>query len=207
MNNTFGEKHLYLLHSDNPANPPARKGYTFAGEMEKTFHISPFNHRSGNYNIQVRDPLDNFSSGDSRVDMHMVVLARDGTKSMVARAFSVSPSFDMVTGSTWRGLKIVVTWGYNTFLAVPETMYEAWKLYRKKAVVYTRPEVLAGSGQRDATKAERFVTSFFNCSNYSSHLRFIGTDRTRVIIVRCRSSGWTTSNARLKHMTALFLSL
>lgn len=160
VNNTFGEKHLYLLHSDNPANPPARKGYTFAGEMEKTFHISPFNHRSGNYNIQVRDPLDNCSSEGSRVDMHMVVLARDGTKSMVARAFSVSPSFDMVTGSTWKGLKIVVTWGYNTFLAVPETMYEAWKLYRKKAVVYTRPEVLVGSGQRDATKAERFVLFF-----------------------------------------------
>lgn len=164
MNNTFGEKHLYLLHSDNPTNPPARKGYTFAGEMEKTFHISPFNHRSGNYNIQVRDPLDNFSSEGSRVDMHMVVLARDGTKSMVARAFSVSPSFDMVTGSTWRGLNIVVTWGYNTFLAVPETMYEAWKLYRKKAVVYTRPEVLVGSGQRDATKAERFVPFFLNCT-------------------------------------------
>lgn len=164
VNNTFGEKHLYILHSDNPANPPARKGYTFAGEMEKTFHISPFNHRSGNYNIQVRDPLDSFSSEGSRVDMHMVVLARDGTKSMVARAFSVSPSFDMITGNTWKGLGIVITWGYNTFLAVPETMYEAWKLYRKKAVVYTRPEVLVGSGQRDATKAERFVNFYLiNC--------------------------------------------
>ncbi|KAI5852711.1 hypothetical protein DFP73DRAFT_570923 [Morchella snyderi] len=162
VNNTFGEKHLYILHSDNPANPPARKGYTFAGEMEKTFHISPFNHRSGSYHIQVRDPLDNFSSEGSRVDMHMVVHARDGTKSMVARAFSVSPSFDMVTGSTWRGLNIVVTWGYNTFLAVPETMYEAWKLYRKKAVVYTRPEVLVGSGQRDATKAERCRVETYN---------------------------------------------
>lgn len=118
----------------------------------------------------------------------MVVLARDGTKSMVARAFSVSPSFDMVTGSTWRGLNIVVTWGYNTFLAVPETMYEAWKLYRKKAVVYTRPEVLVGSGQRDATKAERFVP-FSNYTYCSPYLKSSDADRKRVIAVRCRSSG------------------
>ncbi|RPA96795.1 DUF1365-domain-containing protein [Choiromyces venosus 120613-1] len=155
--NTFGERHLYLLHADNPSNPAPRKGYTFAGEMEKTFHISPFNHRSGNYNIQVRDPLDTVSPAASKVDMHMVVIARDGTKSMVARAFSVSPSFDMINGGTCQGLVIAATWGYNTFLAVPWTMWEAWKLYRKKAVVYTRPEVLAGSGQREATKSERFV--------------------------------------------------
>ncbi|PUU75222.1 hypothetical protein B9Z19DRAFT_1131714 [Tuber borchii] len=153
--NTFGERHLYLLHADNPLNPTPRKGYTFAGEMEKTFHISPFNHRSGNYNIQVRDPLDTASPAASGVDMHMVVIARDGTKSMVARAFSVSPSFDMINGGTCQGLVIAATWGYNTFLAVPWTMWEAWKLYRKKAVVYTRPEVLVGSGQREATKSER----------------------------------------------------
>ncbi|CUS10759.1 unnamed protein product [Tuber aestivum] len=155
--NTFGERHLYLLHADDPSNPAPRKGYTFAGEMEKTFHISPFNHRSGNYNIQVRDPLDAVSPAASGVDMHMVVIAKDGTKSMVARAFSVSPSFDMINGGTCRGLVIAATWGYNTFLAVPWTMWEAWKLYRKKAVVYTRPEVLAGSGQREATRSERFV--------------------------------------------------
>ncbi|KAG0133834.1 hypothetical protein HOY82DRAFT_248736 [Tuber indicum] len=153
--NTFGERHLYLLHADNPSNPAPRKGYTFAGEMEKTFHISPFNHRSGSYNIQVRDPLDTASPSASGVDMHMVVIARDGTKSMVARAFSVSPSFDMINGGTCQGLVIAATWGYNTFLAVPWTMWEAWKLYRKKAVVYTRPEVLPGSGQREATKSER----------------------------------------------------
>ncbi|PWW77990.1 DUF1365-domain-containing protein [Tuber magnatum] len=153
--NTFGERHLYLLHADNPSNPVPRKGYTFAGEMEKTFHISPFNHRSGNYNIQVRDPLDAVTPAASEVDMHMVVIARDGSKSMVARAFSVSPSFDMINGGTCQGLVIAATWGYNTFLAVPWTMWEAWKLYRKKAVVYTRPEVLAGSGQREATRSER----------------------------------------------------
>ncbi|KAL7272312.1 hypothetical protein RUND412_004886 [Rhizina undulata] len=172
VNNTFGEKHLYLLHADSPANPPARKGYTFAGEMEKAFHISPFNHRSGNYNIQVRDPLDQYGAEASKVDMHMLVMARDGTKTMVARAFSISPSFDMVRGGVWRGLAIAATWGYNTFLAVPETMFEAWRLYRKKTVVYTRPEPLAGSGQRDATKAEmdmqRLWLDFFQhrVSNY-----------------------------------------
>ncbi|KAG0639692.1 hypothetical protein HOY80DRAFT_68805 [Tuber brumale] len=153
--NTFGERHLYLLHADNPSNPAPRKGYTFAGEMEKTFHISPFNHRSGSYNIQVRDPLDTVSPAASGVDMHMVVISRDGTKNMVARAFSVSPSFDMINGGTCQGLVIAATWGYNTFLAVPWTMWEAWKLYRKKAVVYTRPEVLPGSGQREATRSER----------------------------------------------------
>ncbi|KAF8246548.1 hypothetical protein K440DRAFT_553272 [Wilcoxina mikolae CBS 423.85] len=159
VNNTFGEKHVYVLRADSPTNPPARKGYAFAGTMEKVFHISSFNHRSGSYVIQVKDPLQN--TDDMKVDVHMTVFTKEGTKSMVARAFSNSKSFDMLSGSSWQGWWIAMTWGWNNFLALPETFFEAWKLYRKKTVVHTRPEPLEGSRRRAATRAEREMQTLF----------------------------------------------
>jgi len=159
VNNTFGEKHVYVLNADSPTNPLPRKGYAFAGTMEKVFHISSFNHRSGSYVIQVRDPLQN--TNDMRVDVHMTVFTKEGTKSMVARAFSNSKSFDMLSGSSWQGWWIALTWGWNNFLALPETFFEAWKLYRKKTVVHTRPEPLEGSRRRAATRAEREMQTLF----------------------------------------------
>ncbi|KAI5840617.1 hypothetical protein BZA05DRAFT_449809 [Tricharina praecox] len=64
-----------------------------------------------------------------------------------------SNSFDLLTGSLFRGWYIGLTWGYNTFLSVPQAFYEAWKLYNKKATFYIRPEPLTGSIRREATRA------------------------------------------------------
>jgi len=159
--NTFGEKHVYILRADSPTNPPARKGYLFAGTMEKIFHISSFNHRSGSYVIQVNDPIAN--PDDPSLDVHMAVYDKEGRKSMVARAFSLSNSFDLLTGSQIRGWQIGLLWGYNTFLSLPEAFYEAWKLYRKKATFYIKPEPLAGSIKREATRSEREMQTLFMC--------------------------------------------
>ncbi|KAA8909976.1 hypothetical protein FN846DRAFT_775762 [Sphaerosporella brunnea] len=156
--NTFGEKHIYLLRSDDPRNLKPRKGYEFAGTMEKVFHISSFNHRSGSYVIQVRDPL---RKDNKTVDVHMAVYNKEGQKAMVARAFSNASSFDALSGSILGGWLIALTWGWNTFLALPETFFEAWKLYRKGTTIHTRPEPLKGSTKRKATRAERKMQNLF----------------------------------------------
>jgi DUF1365 family protein len=159
--NTFSERHLYLLRSDDPRNPPPRKGYAFAGTMEKVFHISTFNHRSGSYVIHVRDPLLPDNKVDDKVDVHMVVYNKEGQKSMVARAFSTTGSFDALSGKTLYGWWIALTWGCNSFLALPETFYEAWKLYRKGTKTHVRPEPFHGSIRRKATRMEREMEALF----------------------------------------------
>lgn len=160
VNNTFGEKHVYVLNADSPKNPPPRQGYSFAGTMEKMFHISSFNHRSGSYVIQVRDPLKN--AEDMKVDVHMAVFDKEGKKTMVARAYSNSKSFDILDGSSWLGWWIALTWGWNNFLALPETFFEAWRLYRKKTAFYRRPEPMEKkSWARIPTRAEREMQTLF----------------------------------------------
>lgn len=176
VNNTFGEKHIYVLNADSPNNPPPRKGYTFAGTMEKVFHISSFNHRSGSYVIQVRDPLQD--AEDMKVDVHMAVFDKEGKKSMVARAYSNSKSFDILGGSSWLGWWLSLTWGWNNFLALPETFFEAWRLYRKKTAFYRRPEPRKKSWGRAPTRAEREMQTLFlaylraRVSVYGSELEF-----------------------------------
>ncbi|KAI5849681.1 hypothetical protein BZA05DRAFT_339090 [Tricharina praecox] len=178
--NTFGEKHVYVLRSDNPTNPPARKGYLFAGTMEKVFHISSFNHRSGSYVIQVNDPI--ATPWNPSLDVHMAVYDKEGQKTMVARAFSHSNSFDLLTGSLFRGWYIGLTWGYNTFLSVPQAFYEAWKLYKKKATFYIRPEPLTGSIRREATRSEREMQTLFMCYLRAKVMEFRGGLEVKVTL-------------------------
>ncbi|KAF8443652.1 hypothetical protein BDZ91DRAFT_167116 [Kalaharituber pfeilii] len=154
VNNTFGEKHMYVLYRDNVNNPKPRKDYLFAGSMAKMFHISPFNHRSGSYVIQVADPLSQNENGEVWLKIHMAVFARDGSKTMAAGAYSVEPALDVLRASMAQMLYTELCWGYKHWMAVPWTMLEAWLVYRKGSVVYTRPEVLKGSGQRTPTRAE-----------------------------------------------------
>ncbi|KAI5778423.1 hypothetical protein EDC01DRAFT_634816 [Geopyxis carbonaria] len=161
VNNTFGESHIYILHADDPRNPKPRKGYNFAGTMEKDFHISPFNRRTGSYVIQVRDPVLEDEDGVNRVDVNMAVISTDGVKTMMARAYSTSAAFDLQNGSRWAGLWIAVSWGWNTFMALPQTFFEAWKIYRRGIKVYTRPEPKSDSGRRNASAAEIRMQGLF----------------------------------------------
>lgn len=91
----------------------------------------------------------------SGVDMHAAMVTHGKSKTPVARALALS--FDMVTSSTWQ--ESPATWGYNTFLVAPWMSLEAWRPYQKKAVMYTRWEVLAGSARHKATKSERLPHS------------------------------------------------
>jgi DUF1365 family protein len=151
VNNTFGEKHVYILQASDVANPAPRAGYDFAGAMHKDFHISPFNHRSGSYVIQVRDPL----RDDMRQDVHMTVYDADKKKTMAARAYSITRAFDIESGSRVQGLWIGCAWGWNTFMALPQTFYQAFKIWHRGGIkVSTRPEPLPSSAKRKATATE-----------------------------------------------------
>ncbi|KAF8434888.1 hypothetical protein BGX38DRAFT_1275271 [Terfezia claveryi] len=154
VNNTFGEKHVYVVRQDNPRNPATRKPFQWCGVIDKRFHISPFNHRSGTYHIHVADPLDNMNQG-LLFNIQMVVIHRAGYKTMAAGVRSVQPGMDIVQ-ATWRDiLYTVVVWGFTQWMAIPRTMLEAFMTFKKGSVVYTRPEVLKGSGGRCPSEGEK----------------------------------------------------
>lgn len=74
---------------------------------------------------------------------------------MAAGVRSVQPSMDIVR-ATWRDiLYTVVVWGFTQWMAIPRTMMEAFMTFRKGSVVYTRPEVLKGSGGRCPSEGEK----------------------------------------------------
>jgi len=76
---------------------------------------------------------------------------------MAAGVRSVQPGMDIV-GATWRDiLYTVVVWGFTQWMAIPRTMMEAFLTFKKGSVVYTRPEVLKGSGGRCPSKGEKLV--------------------------------------------------
>ena len=53
--------------------------------------------------------------------------------------------------------------GYSTFLVAPWMILrlQAWRLYQKMAVVYTRSEVLVGSDRHKASKSERLLPPLY----------------------------------------------
>ncbi len=53
VNNTFGERHLYVLDRIRPA---AGELHMFEAEADKAFHVSPFNDMKGRYRFQFTEP-------------------------------------------------------------------------------------------------------------------------------------------------------
>ncbi|ORY79865.1 hypothetical protein BCR37DRAFT_76375 [Protomyces lactucae-debilis] len=149
VNNTFGEKHIYVLKQGDAAEH-VRHGYHSAQTFSRRFHVSPFNDRSGAYQLQCRDP---FEETPISVGMHLTMLAEDGSKKLTAQVNSIAApvltSHRLVT--YWTILKH----GTAVFMTVPRILAEAYKLhYSKKLAVFLRPEPfeeLSAIGRQVAT--------------------------------------------------------
>ena len=68
VNNTFGERHCYLLHKDS--GEPLQSGETLVSK--KVFHVSPFCEVSGEYRFRFLFPEDSQSQRNilSRIELH-----------------------------------------------------------------------------------------------------------------------------------------
>ena len=68
VNNTFGERHCYLLHQDDGS--PLRSGKTLVSK--KVFHVSPFCDVKGEYHCRFLFPQDSLSKRNSvcRIELH-----------------------------------------------------------------------------------------------------------------------------------------
>ncbi|KAL7754138.1 hypothetical protein RI367_000118 [Sorochytrium milnesiophthora] len=143
VNNTFNERHIYVCCNANRIEK-VRKGYTDGYRIERSFHVSPFNDRSGLYYTHVLSPYDT-----TRLDIRLVMYRTDGGshaepsrehKHLVA--VLQGEAFALNTANL--GL-CALQYPFTVFLTVPRIMYEAACLaYSQKLWIFARPEPLTG---------------------------------------------------------------
>ena len=121
VNNTFGEKHIYVLGNGEAASFPAR--FT----AQKAFHVSPFNDMQGSYAFRFDDPREGL---DLSVD-----LIRDGGPVLRARLWAEEAG----RAADTRALAGLLLHPLRS-LTFPRILRQAISLYcRKKLPVHQKP--------------------------------------------------------------------
>jgi cyclopropane-fatty-acyl-phospholipid synthase len=121
--NTFGEAHLYVLHT-----PAGDGAWPVRYEFAKAFHVSPFFDRSGTYA---------FTFGDPREGLDVTArLFRDGEEAFRARLWG--PLRPLGGGTL---LSAALRHPLTAALTMPRILWQASKLYyRRKLPFHPKPE-------------------------------------------------------------------
>jgi len=123
VNNTFGERHLYIL--SEPEGAPTRFPLRFRNA--KQFHVSPFNNMRGHYE---------FTLSELGPKMRLVIdLIRDGEKTLTAVLWGNAVPLDSRTL-----FKHVLRHPFRIVSNLPRIIWQAAQLhYRRKLPVYHKP--------------------------------------------------------------------
>lgn len=121
VNNTFGERHTYVLHQHLNGQVPARF------QARKEFHVSPFNDREGTYDFTFSAPTPDL---DIRVDMQ-----RDGRTVFQSRLLGTGRP--LTQGNL---LRTVARYPLAAALTFPRILAQAGQLYfRRRLAVVAKP--------------------------------------------------------------------
>ncbi len=119
VNNTFGEKHVYVL----PGPGGSEAGFPARYQAEKAFHVSPFNTMGGTYAFRFGDIRREL---DIQIDLH-----RDGEQILRARLQGVPRPLTAVNH-----LKTLLRHPFRPHLTIPRIYWEAYKLHFRRRVTY-----------------------------------------------------------------------
>jgi cyclopropane-fatty-acyl-phospholipid synthase len=120
VNNTFGERHLYVL--DGGADFPLECRHS------KQFHVSPFNDMEGHYEFSFSAPDDDLSIE--------IKLVRNGEVVMDAAMWGTGRPLS--SASLW---KTVLRHPFTAALTMPRILWQAALLrYRRKLPVFRKPD-------------------------------------------------------------------
>jgi len=186
VNNTFGERRMYLLESDGtkhqaeddptrPSNGKTTNTLVFSEVWEKDFHVSPFNSRKGSYSLKAVDPLAaSQEAGHVRIDNTIVLRSSKDHAKLVARVWSEGQPKDPTHISTYATAQFILAWSWVGFATFPRIVWQASKLFfRRKLHVWYRPEVAGTSLGRAYTSEEQHLEAFFRafltCAVTESH--------------------------------------
>ncbi|OPY89472.1 MAG: Cyclopropane-fatty-acyl-phospholipid synthase [Syntrophus sp. PtaU1.Bin208] len=119
VNNTFGEKHLYVLRD---GNGPVRT-YPARFRAQKSFHVSPFNNLEGEYSFR-------FSSLGDQLDIS-IELWREGERVFEGRL--QGKALELTTGNIAR---MFLRHPLAPQLTLPRIFFEAARLYFLRSLPY-----------------------------------------------------------------------
>lgn len=165
VNNTFGERRLYLLDGSIPRSPPhssqsedsspERPSKPFSDMWTKDFHVSPFNSRKGGgYKLKSSNPFPTLDSFPT-IDINIMLKSTKDHPKLIARLFSVAKAWNAEQMSWFDTLNFLASWGWVGFMTFPRIIKEAFNLYFRKGLnVWFRPEVLPSSIGRLPTDTE-----------------------------------------------------
>lgn len=123
VNNTFGERHFYVLNEPLPEESPGNHLYRHA----KQFYVSPFNDRRGYYELSFSALNENLRIG--------VTLFRDEMKIMTA--WLQGAGMELNSRNMW---KTALRYPLTAALSFSRICYQAGKLYfRKRLRFYPKP--------------------------------------------------------------------
>jgi cyclopropane-fatty-acyl-phospholipid synthase len=119
VNNTFGERHLYVLNGGDK--------FPLRCRHSKQFHVSPFNSMNGHYEFSFSKPGD-----DLNIEIRLV---RNDTVIMDAAMWGKGQP--LTTGNLWRTL---LRHPFTAGLTMPRIIWQAALLhYKKRLPVFHKP--------------------------------------------------------------------
>ncbi|TPX69471.1 hypothetical protein SpCBS45565_g02481 [Spizellomyces sp. 'palustris'] len=134
VNNTFGERHVYVCCEKNRVK--RAPGYDYSHSIDRSFHVSPFNNRSGNYEAHFKHPektLDVLLNIKNYTDASLTGPSKPLW--FTARVWGDAYPLDARTCAY-----LLVTYPVTAFLTFPRILWQAWVLaYRKRMRIYQRP--------------------------------------------------------------------
>jgi DUF1365 family protein len=168
VNNTFGERRMYLLDGSNvPSMPliaasevtgpdiPSGGKSRFTDIWMKDFHVSPFNSRKGSYVLKALNPFPYATYDNPFIDNTVTLISSKDYAKLVARLNSTGPAIDPEQLGVKDVLEFILSWWWVGFMTFPRIAKEAFKLFfKRKLHVWFRPEVLHTSMGRLPTSAE-----------------------------------------------------
>lgn len=168
VNNTFGERRMYLLDGSSMPTPPQTPDSEASGPelpsgaksrftdlWMKDFHVSPFNSRKGSYALKALNPFPNVTYDNPWIDNTITLKSSKDHAKLVARLNSTGKAFELDDLGLLGSLQFILSWWWVGFVTFPRIIREAFKIFfRRKLHVWFRPEVLHTSVGRIPTPTE-----------------------------------------------------
>jgi DUF1365 family protein len=169
VNNTFGERRIYLLDGSNvvPGTPQSTASEASGPDLivgaksrfndiwMKDFHVSPFNSRKGSYVLRAQDPFPHGMFNEPVIDNTITLISSKDHAKLVARLSSTGKALDQDAMGVLDTIRFVLSWWWVGFVTFPRIVKEAGRLFFKhKLHVWFRPEVLHTGIGRQPTKIE-----------------------------------------------------
>jgi DUF1365 family protein len=163
VNNTFGERRIYLLDGTLPgaAQPPTTKT-KFTDMWTKDFHVSPFNSRKGSYALKALDPFPTPDFSEAAIDNTITLKSSKEHAKIVARVYSTGPPVAADHLGLLGSVQFITGWWWVGLVTFPRILREAAKLFFARGLnVWFRPEILCSSISRAPTSDEATLQKTF----------------------------------------------